>query len=148
MHILYLHSTDRAADSTRRRPSVFWLCLKLFCLALVLGACGQSQSGRPTITEFYVGYPAWCNSSIWPRSERDRYTLAYGRDIWLSDISLAVPRNVVIAIFGPAGSGKSEFCARLIAWPSANRTEVTKVTSAWMAQVTVGRRIMSREDFG
>jgi len=41
--------------------------------------------------------------------EFNRYTLAYGRDTVLSDISLAIPRNAVLAIFGPAGSGKSGF---------------------------------------
>ena len=39
--------------------------------------------------------------------EFDHYTLAYGADTVLSDITLAVPRNGVLAIFGPAGSGKS-----------------------------------------
>jgi phosphate transport system ATP-binding protein len=39
--------------------------------------------------------------------EFDHYTLAYGRDIVLNDITLAVPRNAVFAVFGPAGSGKS-----------------------------------------
>jgi phosphate transport system ATP-binding protein len=37
----------------------------------------------------------------------DHYTLAYGRDTVLTDISLAIPRNAVLAVFGPAGSGKS-----------------------------------------
>jgi phosphate transport system ATP-binding protein len=41
--------------------------------------------------------------------EFDHYTLAYGGDTVLSDITLAVPRNGVLAIFGPAGSGKSGF---------------------------------------
>ena len=39
--------------------------------------------------------------------EFDRYTLAYGADTVLSEVTLAVPRNGVLAIFGPAGSGKS-----------------------------------------
>jgi phosphate transport system substrate-binding protein len=50
MHITYLRSIDPAADSTRRQPPVFWVCLVLFCLALALSACGQSQSGGLTIT--------------------------------------------------------------------------------------------------
>src|SRR6266498_241932 len=41
--------------------------------------------------------------------EFDHYTLTYGRDTVLSDISLAVRRNAVLAIFGPAGGGKSGF---------------------------------------
>ena len=41
--------------------------------------------------------------------EFDHYTLAYGQDTVLKDITLAVPRNAVTAIFGPAGSGKSGF---------------------------------------
>jgi phosphate transport system ATP-binding protein len=41
--------------------------------------------------------------------EFDHYTLAYGADTVLDDITLAVPRNGVLAIFGPAGSGKSGF---------------------------------------
>jgi phosphate transport system ATP-binding protein len=41
--------------------------------------------------------------------EFDHYTLAYGRDTVLSDISLPVRRNAVLAIFGPAGSGKTGF---------------------------------------
>ena len=41
--------------------------------------------------------------------EFDHYTLAYSREIVLSDISLTVRRNAVLAIFGPAGSGKSGF---------------------------------------
>jgi phosphate transport system ATP-binding protein len=41
--------------------------------------------------------------------EFDHYSLAYGRDVVLSDITLAVPRNAVLAVFGPAGSGKSGF---------------------------------------
>src|SRR5215213_8723678 len=41
--------------------------------------------------------------------EFDNYTLAYGRDTVLNDITLAVPRNAVLAVFGPAGSGKSGF---------------------------------------
>jgi len=39
--------------------------------------------------------------------EFDNYTLAYGRDTVLNNITLAVPRNAVLAVFGPAGSGKS-----------------------------------------
>ncbi|HEU5102425.1 MAG TPA: phosphate ABC transporter ATP-binding protein [Roseiflexaceae bacterium] len=39
--------------------------------------------------------------------EFDNYTLAYGRDTVLNNITLAVPRNAVLAIFGPAGGGKS-----------------------------------------
>jgi phosphate transport system ATP-binding protein len=39
--------------------------------------------------------------------EFDNYTLAYGRDTVLNSVTLAVPRNAVLAIFGPAGSGKS-----------------------------------------
>src|SRR4029078_10297478 len=39
--------------------------------------------------------------------EFDNYTLAYGRDSVLNNITLAVPRNAVLAVFGPAGSGKS-----------------------------------------
>lgn len=39
--------------------------------------------------------------------EFDHYTLAYGRDTVLNDVTLAVPRNAVLAIFGPAGGGKS-----------------------------------------
>jgi phosphate transport system ATP-binding protein len=35
------------------------------------------------------------------------YSLAYGREQILSDITLAVPRNAVLAIFGPAAGGKS-----------------------------------------
>src|SRR5215211_5428540 len=45
--------------------------------------------------------------------EFNHYTLAYGRDIVLNDISLAVRRNAVLAIFGPAGSGKSGFLRSL-----------------------------------
>ncbi|MBK9710811.1 MAG: phosphate ABC transporter ATP-binding protein [Kouleothrix sp.] len=41
--------------------------------------------------------------------EFDHYTLSYGSDTVLSDITLAVPSNKVMAIFGPAGSGKSGF---------------------------------------
>lgn len=41
--------------------------------------------------------------------EFDHYTLTYGRETVLNDISLAVPRNAVLAIFGPAASGKSGF---------------------------------------
>lgn len=41
--------------------------------------------------------------------EFDHYTLAYGQDTVLNDITLAVPRNAVLAVFGPAGSGKSGF---------------------------------------
>jgi len=41
--------------------------------------------------------------------EFDHYSLTYGRDTVLSDISLAVRRNAVLAIFGPAGGGKSGF---------------------------------------
>jgi len=41
--------------------------------------------------------------------EFDHYTLAYGRDTVLNDITLAVPRKAVLAVFGPAGSGKSGF---------------------------------------
>ena len=39
--------------------------------------------------------------------EFDNYTLAYGRDTVLNNITLTVPRNAVLAVFGPAGSGKS-----------------------------------------
>ena len=39
--------------------------------------------------------------------EFDHYTLAYGRDTVLDDITLSVSRNEVLAVFGPAGSGKS-----------------------------------------
>src|SRR3954447_19957657 len=39
--------------------------------------------------------------------EIDNYTLAYSRDTVLNNITLAVPRNAVLAVFGPAGSGKS-----------------------------------------
>jgi phosphate transport system ATP-binding protein len=39
--------------------------------------------------------------------EFDHYTLAYGRDTVLNDITLSVSRNQVLAVFGPAGSGKS-----------------------------------------
>jgi phosphate transport system ATP-binding protein len=39
--------------------------------------------------------------------EFDNYTLGYGRDTVLNNVTLAVPRNAVFAIFGPAGSGKS-----------------------------------------
>jgi phosphate transport system ATP-binding protein len=35
------------------------------------------------------------------------YSLFYGREQILKDITLAVPRNAVLAIFGPAGGGKS-----------------------------------------
>jgi phosphate transport system ATP-binding protein len=41
--------------------------------------------------------------------EFDHYTLTYGGDKVLDDITLNVPRNGVLAIFGPAGSGKSGF---------------------------------------
>ncbi|HNP87099.1 MAG TPA: phosphate ABC transporter ATP-binding protein [Kouleothrix sp.] len=41
--------------------------------------------------------------------EFDHYTLAYGRDVVLNDITLPVARNAVLAVFGPAGSGKSGF---------------------------------------
>lgn len=41
--------------------------------------------------------------------EFDHYTLAYGQDTVLSDITLSVQRNAVLAVFGPAGSGKSGF---------------------------------------
>lgn len=41
--------------------------------------------------------------------EFDHYTLAYAQDTVLSDITLAVPSNAVLAVFGPAGSGKSGF---------------------------------------
>ncbi len=41
--------------------------------------------------------------------EFDHYTLAYGRDTVLNDITLSVARNAVLAVFGPAGSGKSGF---------------------------------------
>lgn len=41
--------------------------------------------------------------------EFDHYTLAYGGETVLNDISLNVPRNAVLAVFGPAGSGKSGF---------------------------------------
>ncbi len=41
--------------------------------------------------------------------EFDHYTLAYGRDTVLNDITLPVGRNAVLAVFGPAGSGKSGF---------------------------------------
>jgi phosphate transport system ATP-binding protein len=39
--------------------------------------------------------------------EFDHYSLSYGRDKVLDDITLAVPHNAVLAIFGPAGGGKS-----------------------------------------
>jgi phosphate transport system ATP-binding protein len=39
--------------------------------------------------------------------EIENYSLFYGRDQILSDITLAVPRNAVLAIFGPAAGGKS-----------------------------------------
>lgn len=39
--------------------------------------------------------------------EIENYSLYYGRDQVLSDVTLAVPRNAVLAIFGPAGGGKS-----------------------------------------
>ncbi|HEX5691923.1 MAG TPA: ATP-binding cassette domain-containing protein, partial [Roseiflexaceae bacterium] len=35
------------------------------------------------------------------------YSLFYGREQILKAITLAVPRNAVLAIFGPAGGGKS-----------------------------------------
>ena len=39
--------------------------------------------------------------------EIQNYSLFYGREQILKDITLAVPRNAVLAIFGPAGGGKS-----------------------------------------
>jgi phosphate transport system ATP-binding protein len=39
--------------------------------------------------------------------EIDHYSLAYGRDTVLKEITLPVQRNAVLAIFGPAGGGKS-----------------------------------------
>jgi phosphate transport system ATP-binding protein len=39
--------------------------------------------------------------------EFDHYSLAYGHDTVLDDITMAVPRNAVLAVFGPAGGGKS-----------------------------------------
>src|SRR5690242_14445640 len=39
--------------------------------------------------------------------EIEHYSLAYGGDQILDDITLAVPRNAVLVIFGPAGGGKS-----------------------------------------
>jgi phosphate transport system ATP-binding protein len=39
--------------------------------------------------------------------EIQHYSLSYGRDRVLDDITLTVPRNAVLAIFGPAGGGKS-----------------------------------------
>jgi phosphate transport system ATP-binding protein len=39
--------------------------------------------------------------------EIDHYSLYYGQNRILNDITLAVPRNAVLAIFGPAGGGKS-----------------------------------------
>jgi len=41
--------------------------------------------------------------------EFDHYTLAYGNDVVLNDITLPIARNAVLAVFGPAGSGKSGF---------------------------------------
>ncbi len=41
--------------------------------------------------------------------EFDHYTLAYGHDVVLNDITLPIARNTVMAVFGPAGSGKSGF---------------------------------------
>jgi phosphate transport system ATP-binding protein len=39
--------------------------------------------------------------------EIQNYSLYYGREQILNDITLTVPRNAVLAIFGPASSGKS-----------------------------------------
>jgi phosphate transport system ATP-binding protein len=39
--------------------------------------------------------------------EIQNYSLAYGREQILNDVTLTVPRNAVLAVFGPAGSGKS-----------------------------------------
>ena len=39
--------------------------------------------------------------------EIQNYSLYYGREQILNDITLTVPRNAVLAVFGPAGSGKS-----------------------------------------
>jgi phosphate transport system ATP-binding protein len=39
--------------------------------------------------------------------EIDHYSLFYGNDRVLEDITMVVPRNAVLAIFGPAGGGKS-----------------------------------------
>jgi len=39
--------------------------------------------------------------------EIEHYSLYYGNDRVLDDINLTVPRNAVLAIFGPAGGGKS-----------------------------------------
>jgi phosphate transport system ATP-binding protein len=39
--------------------------------------------------------------------EIQNYSLFYGREQLLKDITLTVPRNAVLAIFGPASSGKS-----------------------------------------
>ena len=39
--------------------------------------------------------------------EFERYTLSYGADTVLNDVTLTIPRNGVLAVFGPAGSGKS-----------------------------------------
>ncbi|HET9223972.1 MAG TPA: phosphate ABC transporter ATP-binding protein, partial [Roseiflexaceae bacterium] len=39
--------------------------------------------------------------------EIQNYSLFYGREQLLQDITLVVPRNAVLAIFGPASSGKS-----------------------------------------
>jgi len=39
--------------------------------------------------------------------EIQNYSLFYGREQILDDISLSAPRNAVLAIFGPAGAGKS-----------------------------------------
>src|SRR6476660_5487364 len=39
--------------------------------------------------------------------EFENYTLAYGRDTVLNNITLAAPPNSVLAAFVPAGSGKS-----------------------------------------
>ncbi len=42
-----------------------------------------------------------------PKFEIKNYSLAYAQDQVLNEITLSVPRNAVLAIFGPAGGGKS-----------------------------------------
>lgn len=41
------------------------------------------------------------------KAEFRNYSLFYGSDQVLQDVSLTVPRNAILVVFGPAGSGKS-----------------------------------------
>jgi phosphate transport system ATP-binding protein len=44
---------------------------------------------------------------VTPKLEFVNYSLFHGSDTVLEDVSLAVPPNMVLAVFGPAGGGKS-----------------------------------------